>query len=671
MSDDLKTSILAHLRRMKDYRRQYDSKRALFYRQYIGQRDATKFPDNVTNRANTFVPYPLSNVETVVSRVDDAFFSFQPWFECDGVSAVDDHAADGMGAVLVQKLHRAKFKAHFEELVRNIAIYGHSALKIDWNWDFQTITKPTQMYVMVKGPDGQPTPYIDPTTQQPIPTVIVPQTTQVPMACPRITAIDVYDLMIDPDGGIVAHLTEKTLVEMQRANQACMQATGQPQYDPVALDTIAKTLAETQGVDAGTVLIRYAEVWNAFENTVTVITYGDDQEAISWKDLRASFRASNYSTYKRKVYSGEDQILSSGENPFAHKRIPIVFTSYIKLPNEAYGLGAIETTTDLTESLNKFVNMITDNWNLGINRRYAYDENADIDHEALNQMNVPGGKVPVSGNPNDVIAPLPLFTPNAGDYQILDLYRGMIEMTSGISDFYGKGVGSSGGNRTASGISSVIDESNYRFKLFIRNLELDILTPVLEMCASMCQQFLSDAQEVQITKAQGPQFQKWTTLSPADLIGNFEFNLVAANYSTNKAMRQRNLMSFMDIAMKTPYWNQGAGLREVGKVLEIHNINDLIKPDQEVQQEQAQQQQHEMQMALLTKIVDIEGKIDIAKAGAQVASGGSSKTKEGRPGASAPTAGQSAIGIVKSLGQLAGDNALKTAGLGEVPHGGG
>jgi hypothetical protein len=672
--DDLKMGILGSLRRMRDYRRQFDAKRSTFYRQYIGQRDAQKFPDNVTNRSNTFVPYPLSNVETVVSRVDDAFFSFQPWFETDGSTSKDDVGAEAMQMVLFKKLEEAKFKAEFEELVRNIAIYGHAGIKVDWNWDFKTITKPAPEYVMVKGPDGQPTPYIDPTTGQPLVRRIVPQTTQVPMACPRIRAIDIYDMLCDPDGGIIAHLTEKPLAVMIRENMGRQMAQLPPLYDPAALQTIATTIQNSTAFtgDAGTVLIRFAEVWNSIDGTYTLITFGDDSEAIGWKDLRASYRATNYSSYKRPIYTGQDVILMHDQNPFAHKRNPILCTSYIKLPNELYGLGAIETTTDLTESLNKMVNMIADNWNLGINRRYAYDENADIDHEALNQFNVPGGKVPVGGDPNKVIAPLPLFTPAAGDYQILDLYRGMIEMTSGISDFYGKGVGSSGGNRTATGINTVTAESNYRFKLFIRNLEIDILTPLLEMCASMCQQYLTDQQEVQITKNQAPGFPKWTFIDPADLIGNFDFTLVAANYSTNKEVRQRNFMSFMQIAQQTPYWNQGEGIREAGKLLEIRNVDNLIKPDQQVQQEQAEAQQHQMQMALVSKLVDIEGQIDVAEAkgqSTQVASNGQAKAKEGRPTSSPQVnPGQSAIGIMKSIGQLMGDNATGNAGAGEVPN---
>ena len=127
VSDDpvLNKAILA-LRRMRYFRRQYDQRRAYFYRQYVGQRDQRNFPDNVTPRSNTFVPYPYSNVETTVSRVDDAFFSFDPWFECKPRTSNDDAAAEAMGAVLHDRLDKANFKAAFEALVRNICIYGHA-----------------------------------------------------------------------------------------------------------------------------------------------------------------------------------------------------------------------------------------------------------------------------------------------------------------------------------------------------------------------------------------------------------------------------------------------------------------------------------------------------------------------------------------------------------------
>src|SRR3954466_3994954 len=114
---------------MRYFRKQDVQRRAVYYRQYLAQRDAQKCPHNLTPRSNTFVPYPLSNVETIVSRVLDAFFGFDPWFECSGWAQADDAAADKMELVLHHKLRQAKLVPAFEALVRNIAIYGHAALK--------------------------------------------------------------------------------------------------------------------------------------------------------------------------------------------------------------------------------------------------------------------------------------------------------------------------------------------------------------------------------------------------------------------------------------------------------------------------------------------------------------------------------------------------------------
>lgn len=677
---DLVTPALASLRRMLNYRRQYDARRATFYRQYVGQRDAQKFPDNITSRSNTFVPYPLSNVETIVSRVMDAFFSFDPWFEVCASTPADDAASDAMSLVLYKKLKQAKFVSAFEDLVRNIAIYGHGGIKVDWNWDYRTMTKPVP--VPAQGPDGQP--ILDPATGQPIITGYKPQTFKVPMACPKITAIDTYDLLCDPDGGIVAQLTEQPFVEMKRSAEAYKAATGNDLFRPEALANLDQLIQQKYAESADEIIIRYAELWNVYTGKCTTITFGDDSEAIAWKDLRASYRAVAYSPYKRKVYCGPPELLWYGDNQFDHKRNPILSTSYIKLPNEVYGLGSIEITSDLTESLNKFSNMITDNWNLGINRRFAYDENADIDHESLKRFNVPGGMVPVNGNPKEVIEPLPLFTPNQGDYAILDLYKGMVEMASGISDFYGKSIGAPNGNRTATGINSVIQESNYRFKMFIRNLELDILQPLLYMCASMIQQFMTDAEEVQITKDQ-PKIPKWVSISPEEIIGNFEFNLVAANYATNKIVRQRNLMAFANLAQQSPYWKQGEGLREIGKVMEIRNVSELLYSDEEVAQMQAVAHQQQMQQLLLEKVVDTESQLEVAREAGKfkAAAQGGSKSRpkqpstghhrpEGRPRKSqfeGNIPGVNPSSEMRELGQNMGANALGLGGLGETGQG--
>lgn len=673
---DVTNKVVSHLRRMRYFRKQYDQRRAYFYKQYLGQRDQRFYPDNITPRSNQFVPYPYANVESVVARTLDAYFSYEDWFECKGRCAQDEPAAEKMQVVLLRLLKRAEFTKHFEALIRNIAIYGHAAMKVDWDWDYDTVTYAEPIPAI--GPDGQPIvqPAIDPVTGQPVMQPVIlghrPAQKQVPRSRPRFLPIDVYDLLIDPDGGIVAHLTERTLGQMMREQTMSLQAAAndpskQPLYIPEAFNTLVKRVSENVRPPENPmdVVIRLAEHWDEYGQTQSIITYGEDAEAISWKDLRASYRAAGYSPFKRSVYAGVPLLLYHGPIPFMHKKCPIVACNYVRLPNEIFGLGVIEVISDLTEGITKFVNMITDNWNLGINHRYAYDINADIDHESLNSFNVPGGKIGVVGDPSKVVMPLPFFTPSAGDYQIMEVYKMMIENASGVSDFYSKGVGSPTNNKTATGINSVMNESNFRFKLFIRNLELEVLQPILTMCASMVQQYITDPMEFQIT-GEFPAIKKWVVMQPEELIGTLDFDLVAANYASNRIIRQRNLLALFNLASQSPFLNQYEALKELFKAFEVRNTNKLLFTPPQVQMTQMAQQKQEVEMMLLQSMADTESKARIAQSKPQPAG----KDKEGRPRKAQfegkiPGAGLSSH--IKDFAQNMGATAFGLEGLGHTP----
>jgi hypothetical protein len=679
---DIKDKATGRLRNMLNFRRLFDQKRLSFYRQYIGTRDQALFPDNVTKRSNTFVPYPFSNVETIVSRAMDAFFSFWPWFDVRGRGQNDDPAAEMMGLVLDQKLKQANFVKFFEDLVRNIAIYGHAAIKVGWDWDYDTVQSAEPEFAL----DELGQPVLNPVTGEPIVLRYNPIRVDVPRARPTFEAIDIYDLLVDPDGAFVAHMIEKPIGQMLREAQMNPKL-----YYAAGLQDIVSRVSKEK--DWENILIRMAELWDNVNGTCTLITFGDDKDAIAFKDARMSQRAGqSYSAYRRKVYGGAPIILWHGENPYMHKKAPILFTSYVKLPNEVYGLGSIEVITDLSEGLNRMVNMVVDNWNLGINKRYAYDTQADIDHEALNAANVPGGKVAVTGDPSKVLFPLPFFTPNQGDYAVLDLYKGMIEMTSGISDFYSKAVGGPQGNSTATGIQSVINESNFRFKMFIRNLELDVLQPLLYMCSSMIQQYVTDEQEVEITDAP-PGIQKFYRISPAQLLGNMDFDIVASNYASNKVVRQRNLLAFANLAAQSNYLMERPALEEMGKIFEIRNIRSMLKTDEQLQQEAMGAMQAEKEMKAYDAQIEAALMILQARLNAMVnaskpaptgggSSGGGSSVKRpsrqgqggGRPrGAQSEgkIPGSGITSAVREFSQNMGLTALGLGGLGETSDGGG
>ena len=688
----------AQLRRMHLYRLPLDSRRSYLYKQYLSIRDQQTFPDKITKRANTFVPYPQANVETVVSRVDDAFFSNDPFFDTRprGEHSVD--ASDKLQLVLEYKLKQGKFKQALESFTRTCAIYGTAGLKVDWDWDYDMIVGVDPIFAQVPvtqpGPDGQPQLVpgpdgkpqmqnaIDPNTNQPIVTGQKKVSRPVPRMCPKFIPIDIYDLLIDPDGGCTAHMVERTWGQLQREFQNAEMLKAQDPnresiYYPEAMEALKNSLAGQEHADE--IIIRMGEIWDDATQTCSLITFADDRDVLGYKDLRSSLRSQSITSYKRKMYGGKPIVLWHGPSQFLHKRNPVLYTSYIKLPNEVYGLGIVEATMDMSDSLNTMVNMVTDNWNLGINRRYAYDVNAEIDHEALNQFNTPGGRVAVSGDPNKVIAPLPFMTPTAGDYSIIEMYRNMIELGSGVSDFYARGVGSAGGNRTSTGIAQVIGESNYRFKMFIRNLELDVVQPLLQMCASMIQQFCTDDIEYMITNA-APGVPKWGTVRPEEIMGVFDFDVVAANYATNKVIKQRQMMALAQIIGQSGYLLERPALLELAKCFEVPQAQKFIKTDQQVQQEQqAQYQQqiqlrndewrHEIQMLILQAMLNTEMKARVAQSTPQSVGGPGQGVGGGRPRrlmapeGKVPGAGLSSA--IKSFAQSMGAEGLGLEGLGE------
>jgi len=617
----LTTWTLDTLQRMRNFRRPYDQRRAYFYRQYIGQRDRRMYPDNLTPRSNTFVPIPKSNVDHIVSRIHDAFFSIEPAIEVRPKGGTPDQAWQ-MEAVLLTCLKKAGWIKAIELFSRDCAVYGHAGLKIDWDWDYDIVTGPEPQFAMqpkidpnsgqpVLDMQGQPemVPVFNPLTGEMIQTGVQLVTKKVPRNCPKLIPIDIYDLLIDPDGKQKAHVMELSWGEMKRSYEMKPDL-----YFPEAMAELTLKLKQYRDLDADGIIIRMAEFWDDTSKTSTLVTFGEDADAIGWKDRRYQYRNASYSAYKRRVYNGPPILLYTGPNPFAHKRIPILDFAYVPIKGDAYGIGLIESISDLCEGINVFTNMITDNWNLGINRRYAYDIQVDIDHDQLDMGNVPGGKVGVVGDPSKAIWPFPAFTPNQQDYMILDLYQKFTESGSGIDDFYSKGIGTPGPNQSAGGMDMAQTAGGYSFKLLIRRFELEVLQPLCEMVASMIQQFGTDELEWSITNAP-PGIPKWGHVRLSDLFGDYAFDFVGANYATGKVVKQRNLMAFYNLAMQSPYANQGEFLREIARSMEIPFSARLLKTDQQVQQEQQNANTARQQEELIKELIKLESKAVVAQLG--------------------------------------------------------
>lgn len=651
--------------RLLGFRRPYDSRRDELYRHYIGRPIERFFPDKKTKRASVFVPYPFSNVEQVRATIMNALFAQDPCFEALPRGEKDSLSALAMQRVLDLKLvQKAQLFDVMLDFTGGLAVYGFGALDVGWDWDYDIVASMQVRPIM--NPDGSSV--LHPVTNEP---ALQRQMVRnkVPRMRPKLTAIDIYDLLVDPDGAFVAKLFDKTFPQMVREHLTA-KSMGVTLYDEDALGKIDVQLGRGKNRDHA--LIHIAELWDAVNGTCTSLTIPEDPSSLSYKDKRYANRAQNYQTFRRDTASTVESMLLSPayDNPYNHCRIPILHMSFTKLPGEIFGLGVIEPAFSLNESLNSSMGMIKDNWNMGVNQRLVVSDSRDIDFDSLQGNNVPGGIIVAQGDATTAVFPLPVHAPSAGDYSILGIERQMIETVAGKGDFYSRGVGSSGGNDTASGISSVIQEASKRDVNVVRQIETQIMEPAFQLSASNCQQFLTDDIEVRITDEQpaiGKVNSQFVRIAPEDILGSFDYKFHGSTYMQNVMIQQRNMLTLANVIASNPgmaqYIKPREALIELARVHQISYPGRFIKTEEEVAQEQeaAQQQamQQQFQMAVAMKNAGISPEHLRANASMQAKAaeeGSSPNTTVPQP----PS--DSTAGAARSRGQALGGNGVSRGG---------
>jgi hypothetical protein len=180
----------------------------------------------------------------------------------------------------------------------------------------------------------------------------------------------------------------------------------------------------------------------------------------------------------------------------------------------------------------------------------------------------------------------------------------------------------------------------------------------------MVQQYITDPMEFQIT-GDNPAIKKWVVMQPEELIGTLDFDLVAANYASNRVVRQRNLLALFNLASQSPFLNQFEALRELFKAFEVRNTNKLLFTPPQVQMQQMAQQKHEVEMMMLQAMMDTEGEARIAQSKPQTTTGKDGRPRKAQFEGKIPGAGL--MSHIKDFAQSMGANSLGLEGLGNTP----
>ena len=213
-------------------------------------------------------------------------------------------------------------------------------------------------------------------------------------------------------------------------------------------------------------------------------------------------------------------VVQSADTPFYHRELPFQIYRPTMAPGEFVGVGAIEPMKHLQYELNTMRGQRRDNATVALQRPFLYREGR-ADPRTFKMG--PSVGIPVMGDPKSDIVPLEVSDLPGSAYQEEDAIKSDIERVTGISDPVSGGQGDgTGGSDTATGIQLVQQAANVRIRLYMKNLEREIVRPAGRQFFELFRQHMLEQQNVRIEDPNTPEGYRFQEVGPEQLLDDID-----------------------------------------------------------------------------------------------------------------------------------------------------
>jgi hypothetical protein len=237
-------------------------------------------------------------------------------------------------------------------------------------------------------------------------------------------------------------------------------------------------------------------------------------------------------------------ILRVEANPFDHQEKPYIRDVDYPQPGEFWGVGEIEAIEGLQDIQNALINQRIDNVRLSMNRGFAANEDAIDDMRQLQQR--PGQIITVRGDrdPRTALMPLEFGDVTGSAFAEAEQMERLIERISGASAVQ-TGVDSPAYSDTATGISIVQEAGNSKFALKARISEIMGLKRLARHWGSMIQQFTTEERWIRTLGPDG-QF-AFEQLHPDSVLGSVDYTIETASSQQTESVRKQQAMQLLQV----------------------------------------------------------------------------------------------------------------------------
>ena len=456
ISDPLVAWVCSQIEPWERWRdQQYKEKWEEYYRIFRGKWSA-KDKDRQAERSRIITPATQQAVEAKVAEMEESVFARKRWFDTEGFNPTGDPDLDREASEIVldnllEDMELANIKPVVTEAFLNGSLYGNPIIKI-------TVEKEQKAVPMLgRGLEFQEN-------------IVV-----------RYAAVDPMNFVIDPastnidDSLGVAHIyiQPEHLVKSKQDSGI---------YEKGFIGDLEKSLymdgrEESRPVDEqGAELIE----WHGKVPKNLLRKSRGFLEPLHSEDMNSELVEAIV------VIANRQKRLAAAENPFVMKDRGFVSCQWDTIPNRFWGRGDVEKAYNSQKALDTEVRARIDALSLSTYPMTVV--NTLLAPRSMDSRVVPGKRVAVNGAPGDAMSVLKLPGPDANSYRHAnDLERMVQTATGSVSPNSPLGVNPT--NETASGMSMMMGAMFKRSKRTLRNIEEELLKPLIQKTAWRLMQF--------------------------------------------------------------------------------------------------------------------------------------------------------------------------------------
>jgi hypothetical protein len=277
---------------------------------------------------------------------------------------------------------------------------------------------------------------------------------------------------------------------------------------------------------------------------------------------------------------GANVLLSVRESDLMHGKKPFAEIKPFPVPGRFEAQGVPELITDLQQEINDIHNMRIDSGTITNAVMWWFDPNSDIDPE----IHRPGPGMGFPAGPNQ-FGVVQTGDVKHSSFKEEELVRRLIQDRIGVSDFAIGNDSTAVANKTATGISAIVNEGNQRLEMMLRNISTGINEAVLQTF-QLIQQFGDDEVLFRAVEDASGTLHK---VNARDIAGQWDIELSANTVNTNRMIKLQEIQQQLELALRAgpEYIDVAPLLKEFFRKSGSKQTNEIVRNQLDTVMEQA------------------------------------------------------------------------------------